>query len=25
MTFRGCKAARVTWDRTKTKVRVVCQ
>jgi hypothetical protein len=25
LTFRGCKGARVTWDRTKTKIRVVCQ
>jgi hypothetical protein len=25
LTFKGCKGARVTWDRTKTKIRVVCQ
>jgi hypothetical protein len=25
LTFKGCKSARVTWDRAKTKVRVVCQ
>jgi hypothetical protein len=25
LTYKGCKNARVTWDRTKTKIRVVCQ
>jgi hypothetical protein len=25
LTYKGCKGARVTWDRTKTKVKVVCQ
>jgi hypothetical protein len=25
LTFRGCKGARVTWDRTQTKIKVVCQ
>jgi hypothetical protein len=25
LTYKGCKGARVTWDRTKTKIKVVCQ
>jgi hypothetical protein len=24
LTFKGCPKARVTWDRTKTKVTIVC-
>jgi hypothetical protein len=25
MTVKGCKGARVTWDASKTKVKIVCQ
>jgi hypothetical protein len=25
MTVKGCAKARVTWDRTQTKVKIVCQ
>ena len=25
MTFKGCKNARVTWDRTQSRVKVTCQ
>ena len=25
MTFKGCRNARVTWDRTQSRVKVTCQ
>lgn len=25
LTYKGCKNARVTWDRTQSRVKVTCQ